>query len=178
MLAMANPQHPKFPTTGPILAGFVALILWGNAHGATLSGEVVALADGDTITVLDSENIQHKIRLAGIDAPEKHQAFGARSRQGLAALVFRRQVTVDWHKRDRYGRIVGKVLVHGVDACLQQLKTGLAWHYVAYAREQSPEDRSAYRAAEATARLEGVGLWRDPSPIPPWDFRRQHRESP
>jgi endonuclease YncB( thermonuclease family) len=74
-----------------------------------LTGEVVALSDGDTITVLDSSNVQHKVRLAGIDAPESKQAFGTVSRQHLAALVFRKQVTVEWFKRDRYGRIVGKV---------------------------------------------------------------------
>lgn len=98
------------------------------AHGDTLYGFVVGLSDGDTVTVLDSSKAQHKVRLGGIDAPEKKQAFGERSRQSLSDLVFHKQVEVEFSKTDRYGRIVGKVLVSNVDAGLEQVKRGLAWH--------------------------------------------------
>ena len=81
------------------------------AHAETISGRVVSIADGDTLTLLDSSNQQHRIRLGGIDAPEKKQPFGTRSKQNLSVLAFAKYATVEYAKRDRYGRIVGKVIV-------------------------------------------------------------------
>lgn len=155
-----------------VLLFSLGLLTHQAAHSDTLYGSVVALSDGDTITVLDAGKTQHKIRLAGIDAPEKKQPFGDRSRQSLASLVFGKNVRVEYSKTDRYGRIVGKVLVNDVDASLEQVKRGLAWHYKAYEREQSPVDRVHYAAAEADARRARRGLWQDSSPTPPWDFRK------
>ena len=146
------------------------------AHAGSLSGRVVGVADGDTITVLDTDQIQHKIRLAGIDAPEKGQPFGKRSKESLSELVFDKQVTVDTGKRDRYGREVGKVLVNGQDVNLVQVDRGMAWFYRFYKLEQSADDRKLYDAAEAVARAEKRGLWRDADPTPPWDFRHQKRQ--
>lgn len=120
---------------------------------------------------------QHKVRLAGIDAPERSQPFGQRSKQSLSDLVFSQWVTVETDKRDRYGRAVGKVLKDGVDTNLEQVKRGMAWHYKAYQREQSASDRVTYAEAEEAAREERVGLWRDAQPVPPWDFRRAAKES-
>lgn len=140
-----------------------------------LEGRVVSIADGDTITVLDSSNTQHKIRLAGIDAPEKKQPFGIISRQHLGDLVFSKQVRVEWSKLDRYGRIVGKVLVGNTNACLEQLKAGLAWHYTKYEKEQPPADRVSYKKAEEEARGARLGLWRENGPVPPWEWRRTVR---
>lgn len=157
------------------LVAAVCLATVSPSFAETLTGVVVGLADGDTVTVLDAEEVQHKVRLAGIDAPEKRQPFGDRSRQHLASLVFRKQVVVQWHKTDRYGRIVGKVLVGGLDAGLEQVKAGLAWHYIEYAREQTPSDRGAYADAEASARASCRGLWQQPDAVPPWEFRRQLR---
>jgi endonuclease YncB( thermonuclease family) len=107
----------------------------------TLTGHVVGVHDGDTITVLDASKTQYKVRLAAIDAPELKQAFGTRSRQSLAALVSDTDVAVEWTNHDRYKRIVGKVLVDDIDAncafgsCLksldvglQQIRDGFAWH--------------------------------------------------
>lgn len=141
----------------------------------TITGYVVSIADGDTVTVLDANRKQHKIRLAGIDAPEKAQAFGNRSRQKLADMVFNRTVVVDWEKEDRFGRLVGKVLVNGVDANLEQIKAGMAWWYEKYRAEQSSEDQRRYAEAEESARAQRVGLWRDPDPMPPWDWRKGQR---
>ena len=143
------------------------------AVAATLHGAVVGISDGDTLTVLDGRNAQYKIRLAGIDAPEKSQAFGSRSRQSLADLTFRQQVVVEWTTRDRYGRIVGKVLLDGRDINLSQISAGMAWHYKAYELDQTPGDRSAYAAAEVEARQARRGLWRDAHPTPPWEFRQR-----
>jgi endonuclease YncB( thermonuclease family) len=137
----------------------------------TIDGRVVAIADGDTLTVLDSKNQQHKIRLAGIDAPEKSQPFGTRSKENLSSLAFGKPVTVEWSKTDKYGRTIGKVVVAGHDVNLLQVRSGLAWHYKAYEKEQSPADRTLYAQAETDAHNRGAGLWQDANPIPPWDYR-------
>ncbi len=152
------------------------LLLAFSAHAETLSGRVVGIADGDTITILDAANQQHKIRLAGIDAPEKKQPFGERSKQHLSDLVFNKQVTVEWNKLDRYGRTVGKILVSGVDTNLEQIRAGMAWWYEKYRKEQSPADQRLYDQAEQQARARRVGLWHDQDPIPPWDWRKRSRE--
>ena len=139
-------------------------------------GKVINVADGDTITVVDDTNIHHKIRMAGIDAPEKRQAFGNVSKQSLVEQVAGQSVAVEWAKVDKYGRKVGKVLLAGLDCNLVQIKRGLAWHYKQYQREQSSIDQQSYAAAEIEARGAKVGLWRDADPVPPWEFR--HRAKP
>lgn len=143
----------------------------------TLRGRVVGVADGDTITVLGADNRQTRVRLQGIDAPESRQAFGQTSKQNLSDLVFDRQVIVEYEKNDRYGRTLGKVVASGRDVNLLQVKAGLAWHYKYYQDEQSPVDRRLYADAETEARSARRGLWADPKPIPPWDFRRGKRSA-
>jgi len=149
----------------------ILLALACTANAETITGLVVSVADGDTITVLDADKVQHKIRLAGIDAPEKKQAFGNRSKESLSALAFDKTVNVETSKRDRYGRQIGKVLVNGQDVNLVQVERGMAWFYRKYQREQSPNDQKLYEAAEDTARADKRGLWRDADPVPPWEFR-------
>jgi len=147
------------------------LLLALGARAETLTGFVVAITDGDTITVLDANHQQHKIRLAGIDAPEKVQPFGDRSKQNLATLVFNKNVIVETDKQDRYGRTVGKVMDGGVDTNLAQVRAGMAWWYEKYRKEQSPVDQRLYQEAEQQARAQRVGLWRAPAPVAPWDWR-------
>lgn len=154
---------------------FLFSLVVSSAGADQLTGRVVSIADGDTITVLDAANQQHKIRLAGIDAPEKKQPYGERSRQHLAGLVFNRQVTINWDKTDRYQRILGKVLINGNDANLEQLRTGMAWWYEKYRKEQSPADQRRYSEAEQLARQQLLGLWQGPTPIPPWEWRHRPR---
>lgn len=153
-------------------------LLWlaTTCNAAEIHGQVVAIADGDTLTVLDEAKTQHKIRLAGIDAPEKRQTLGQRSKQSLSDLVFGRQVTVETTKKDFRGRDIGKIILDGQDVNLEQVRRGMAWHYKAYAREQSAEDRRAYMAAEVQAQKARIGLWRDAEPMPPWEFRRQMKQ--
>ena len=137
------------------------------------------MADGDTVTVVDNVNEQHRIRLSGIDAPEKRQSFGERSKQNLSDLVYGRNVLVVWQKHDRYGRIVGRVLAREcersgcryVDAGLEQIRVGLAWHYRQYEKEQAADERALYASAERDARTRHEGLWRDVDPTAPWEFR-------
>ena len=165
------------------LRPFLLLVLLVSAISAqqvrtkTLAGKVVGIADGDTITVLDSASRQQRVRFQGIDAPESKQAFGQRSKQGLSAMVFGKPVTVLYEELDRYGRIVGKVLVDGNDLNLEQLRAGMAWFYRFYEKELSKGDRLAYDAAEAEARTPCKGFWQDPAPVAPWDFRHPGQEA-
>ncbi len=137
-----------------------------------IDGRVINVHDGDTITVLDKDNKKTHIRLQGIDAPELKQAYGAESQQNLARLVLGKQVTIVWTKLDKYRRTVGTIMLDGRDINIEQVKAGLAWHFKKYEDEQKPEDRRTYAAAEQAARVAKLGLWKDPNPIPPGDYRQ------
>jgi len=156
-----------------ILLVCAALVLGNTAVANTLQGRVVGVSDGDTVTVLDADNKPHKIRLSGIDAPEKEQAYGQKSKESLSELVFGKSVDVEWRKQDRYGRTVGKIMLGGVDICLEQLKRGMAWHYKQYQQEQTAQDRLSYAESEILARSMGTGLWQDAEPVEPSAFRHK-----
>lgn len=161
-----------------ILNGLLAAALFFStclASAETLIGKVVGVTDGDTVTVLTPLNEQYKIRLAGIDAPEKAQAYGQRSKEKMSDLVFGKPVSVEWNKRDRYQRIVGKVSIADKDAGLALVSAGLAWHYKKYEMDQSPIDRERYAAAEGRARTARFGLWGDADSVPPWEWRADKR---
>ena len=173
-----------YPTPTATTVALVVLLLWPyRASADTLTGKVVKITDGDTLYVLDANYEQHKIRLAGIDAPERKQAYGLASRKHLASIVANKQVTVKYQKRDRYGRILGKVLLvvvfhtsgDEIDVCLEQVKAGFGWHYKKYQHEQSLEDQRLYADAENQARDERLGLWRENNPNPPWEHRQLYR---
>ncbi|MBR0459136.1 MAG: thermonuclease family protein [Victivallales bacterium] len=142
-----------------------------TAFGDVLEGLVVKVSDGDTITVLDASKTQHRVRLNGIDAPESHQAFGRVSRHALSELVANRKVRVEYSKKDQYGRILGDVFVGTLAVNLEMVKRGMAWHYVHFAK-----DNMELARAEAEARRQKLGLWVEPNPIPPWDFRRTKKQ--
>lgn len=158
---------------------FTALItlLAPIAGAEIIVGRVVGISDGDTITVLDDGKSQHKVRLAGIDAPERAQAFGQVSRRHLSDLVHGKDVELDCGKRDKYQREVCVIYSDGQDINLVQVSTGMAWWYRAYAHEQTPRQREAYAAAEQDASAARRGLWRDPAPTPPWDWRKNKRSN-
>lgn len=155
---------------GAICLSAALMASLGTAHADLLEGKVVGVTDGDTITVLVDRH-EVKVRVAGIDAPEKKQPFGQRSKEHLSNCAFGKSVAVEWSKTDRYGRTIGKVTVDGVDCGLRQVQDGMAWHYKAYAREQTLVDRAAYADAEAQAVAHKAGLWSDSHPMPPWEFR-------
>jgi endonuclease YncB( thermonuclease family) len=163
------------PRAISLLTLSVLVVVWAPAFADTLTGKVVKVADGDSITVLDQTNTQHRIRLQGIDAPERKQAYGNASRKHLASLVAGKTVIVNWDKRDRYSRIVGFVIVDGHDVNLAQLKAGMAWFYRYYQKELSPENQKLYVQAEDVARANKKGLWQDENPMPPWEWRRLNR---
>jgi len=144
-------------------------------QAATLVGSVVGISDGDTIKVLDSNKTLHKIRLKGIDAPEKKQDFGSASKQALSNYIYQKEVIVEYEKKDRYQRILGKVILNERDICLVMISDGMAWHYKDYEKEQTKTDRDLYSQAEQKARKEKIGLWKDANAVKPSDFRSAKR---
>jgi endonuclease YncB( thermonuclease family) len=135
-----------------------------------LSGKVVGVADGDTITVLDETKTPHRIRLLGIDAPEKNQAFGTRAKQALSEKVFGKEVVVRWAKKDQYGRVLGDVHLDGRWMNKEMIADGFAWHYKHY------DHRPELAKAEEEARKAKSGLWVDKNPEAPWDYRARMRK--
>ena len=142
-------------------------------HAEVLVGTVIGITDGDTITVLDADKTEHKIRLMGIDAPEKSQDFGFESKQALSNYIYQREVTVDYKKLDKYQRKVGKVSLDKQDICLAMIELGMAWHYKDYEKEQSKTDRDLYSQAELKARESRIGLWQLSNAIEPSAFRHK-----
>lgn len=140
-----------------------------------LSGRVVSVADGDTVTVLDANNVQHKIRLAGIDAPERGQPYSNVAKRALSDWVFNKDVCVDWFKKDRYRRKIGTIYVDEYNINYSMVVFGLAWHYKQFQKEQTNIDRVSFSDAEAKARSGVIGLWKEPNPVPPWEWRKNKR---
>lgn len=174
---ISRPHWPTAHPTSPFLLAILTLLasVTALAQQSPLTGRVVGVSDGDTITVLDTRYREHKIRLVGIDAPESAQDFGRASKSNLSRLAFGRQVTVRWRETDRYDRILGTVFVDRTNVNLEQVRAGLAWFYRQYQSDLSPADRSLYDSAEREARSSRRGLWQSPSPTPPWDFRHNRR---
>lgn len=141
-----------------------------GVHALEIIGKVVGVSDGDTIAVMNNGKAE-KIRLSGVDCPEKTQAFGSRAKQFTSQAVFGEVVKVEYQKRDRYGRILGDVLMlRGQNLSEELLKAGMAWHYRQYSKSvllQSLEDE---------ARAEGLGLWSDKHATPPWEFRKERKK--
>lgn len=144
-----------------LLIVFCAQLAYG------LEGTVVGVHDGDTITVLDNDKTEHKIRLAQIDAPELSQEWGKNSKRALSNLVFGKFVAVNVESVDRYGREVGTVFLNNQDICKEQIRNGNAWVYVKYAHDKSLEK------LEAIAQENKVGLWSTGNAVPPWGFRKK-----
>lgn len=142
------------------------------AQAERLSGRVVGIQDGDTLTLLDSNRREQRVRLAGIDAPEARQRYGQAARRALSTEAFGKEVTANCPKTDKYGRKVCVVTVGGRDVGLALLEAGAAWHFKAFAQEQSAWDRLRYSRAEEDARRRRAGLWEDPEALPPWEWRR------
>lgn len=150
-----------------LIPALISALLVGQAYAAEIAGKVVDVADGDTLTLLINRQ-QVRVRLAEIDAPERYQAFGTRSRQSLHELCHGKVAKVQDNGQDRYGRIIGQVSCGGVDANAEQVRRGLAWVFDRYARPDSP-----LHPLQDHARSMRAGLWSDPHPVPPWEWRRR-----
>ena len=138
-----------------------------------ITGRVVAVSDGDTLTVLDASKTQHKIRLAGIDAPERAQPFGTRSRQVLSKYVFSKDVTVLVVDVDRYKRVVGIVTLGSKDINQQLVAEGYAWAYRQFLKKLPAGKADVYLESERQAKANKAGLWSDKDASPPWEWRRK-----
>ena len=153
----------------PIL---VALALPGLLLAAEpVAWRVVSVHDGDTVTALDAGNVQRKVRLTGIDAPEIGQPFGTKARDRLTALAKGKTVTIHSHGQDRYGRTLASVDIKGDDLAHRLVADGLAWHYTRYSKD------AGLAAVEQEARAARRGLWADREPAPPWAWRAIAAES-
>ena len=154
---------------------FVFFYLVSMAVATELKGTCTRVLDGDTIEVLEQPTIALvKVRLAQIDAPEKTQDYGVVAKVNLADMVLNKEVMVEYDKKDRYGRVIGQVyVVQGVqliDANFAQVEAGLAWVYRDYPHTQ------LYLEEEQDARHDKKGLWKDPFPFPPWEFRKARKK--
>lgn len=157
------------------LIGLAIALVQVAALADQLTGRVVAVLDGDAVDVLTEEKSLRRVRICGIDAPERRQPFGDASKRRMSGLVYLEPVVVLYRKTDRYGRIVGAVRQDGMDVGLALIQQGLAWHYKAYQSEQTLIDRFLYGRAERQARSDRKGLWSQPESIAPWEFRRSGR---
>ena len=132
---------------------------------SSFSGRVVGVLDGDTIDVLTAEKVLIRVRLCQIDAPEKRQPFGNVSKQSLSDLVYGMDAVIEDEGKDRYGRTIGCITANHVDVIREQLRRGMAWVFTRYAKDAD------LAGIEAEARSARRGLWADPAPTPPWQFR-------
>ena len=163
--ALLNKNYFKVLLVGLAILGSVI----ASADGS-ISGRVVAISDGDTLTLLDDTNQQHKIRLAGIDAPEKVQAFGQAGKQRLSELCYNKHATVVVVNTDRYGRTVGDVTCDDVHANEEMVRSGNAWVYRHY-----DKGFEYFYSIEEAAKEEKLGLWADENPTPPWEWRHSRK---
>lgn len=157
------------------LSGALANITASSSSAATdvdLTGRVVRVADGDTVTILDHSNTQHKVRLYGIDTPERDQPYGKAAKNALVRLIDNRPVGVVIVTTDSFGRTVGTLYRDGINLNEAMVADGYAWWYQHFA----PHERHL-QEAEQQARAQGLGLWAEPRPVPPWDWRRKQRRA-
>lgn len=167
-----HPRHPYPPSARFALpALLLPLLLSASPATADVRGKVVSIQDGDTLTVL-VERREMRVRLTDIDAPEMKQPFGTRSRQSLSEMCFGKIASLDVRGQDRYQRSLARVTCDGKDANAEQVRRGYAWTFVRYARQDSP-----LYALEQEARTARRGLWADPAPVAPWNWRRNGRET-
>ncbi len=143
---------------------FILVSLTSSAQ--TLTGKVVGIMDGDSFKLLTADSTLVKVRLANIDCPEKKQAFSAKAKEFTSNAIFGKTVTINILKTDRYKRYISNVTYNdSLSLCHQLVKNGLAWHFVRYSND------STLQLLEDTAKENKVGLWQDPNPIAPWEWR-------
>ncbi|MDP3386064.1 MAG: thermonuclease family protein [Eubacteriales bacterium] len=147
---------------------FIVFLLIPHYAEEQLNGKVIGVSDGDTIVFLDQGNKQIKVRLDGIDCPESKQPFGQKAKQFTVDFCFGKQVAIISNGIDRYGRVLGIVVVNNDTLNYELIKAGFAWHYKQYNKEPRLSDM------EKIAREKRIGLWKDESPIPPWEWRRNN----
>jgi endonuclease YncB( thermonuclease family) len=185
LIARHAPNEDEAMRQHGCLLTITALLFSLPAHAEILRGRVARVVDSDdAVYVLDVAKAQHTIRLAGIDAPERGQAFGRRAKERLVTLVAGQALRVEWHKKDRWGRLIATVWAASpecalaacpktLDRGLARLTLGVAWHYKTYPSEQTAEDRERYAFAEEDAKARRAGRWQNTAPMQHWEWRKR-----
>jgi endonuclease YncB( thermonuclease family) len=154
-------------TTAKLIATvFMFVLFYGNLFAQKHRGKVVSVADGDTFTLLTKEKKQIKVRLHGIDCPEKRQDYGTKAKQFTSEAVFNKWITVEQTDIDRYGRVIAIVPIEGTTLNEMLLRNGLAWHYCKYDRQEY------WHYLQDSAKSVKVGLWEIPG-VAPWEYRKR-----
>jgi endonuclease YncB( thermonuclease family) len=168
------------PSLKRLFTSVLLVLLQATAHAGPLilQGRIVRVMDGDTVTLRDERQTLHRIRLAGIDAPESAMPYGHQATLHLVSLVLGKELEAVAYKQDRYGRTVATLMLGAQDINLAMLQAGLAWHYKHYAKEQPAAQAQAYAQAEVQARTKNLALWQDSHPDAPWDWRKSRRARP
>jgi len=161
----------------------IILFLLSTYTYADFNAEVLRIIDGDTVVVVDSDGQKLRIRLLGIDTPEKNQRFGYESSAYLKKILNKQSVTIisspDKNKPytlGYYKRIIGKIFLNGRDINLEMIQKGMAWHFKKYKKSQPIKDRYSYNKAEVNARKKNIGLWKNENPLPPWKWRKLNKK--
>lgn len=142
-----------------------------KTKGKTLTGKVVAITDGDTFKLLTKDSTLYRIRIANIDCPEKKQPFSTKAKQFTSDAIFGKTIKVEVLNTDRYGRLIAIVYYNKTLILNHELvKHGLAWHFVKYSNDPK------LQALEDTAKKNKISLWKDPNPIPPWEWRSRKKK--
>lgn len=160
----------KYVIFNKFIISIVFALFASYAFAETIYGKVVSVADGDTLTLLSNNFTEFKIRLAGIDAPEKAQAFGQVSKHQLSSLCFNKQAEVKVVATDKYHRTVGDVFCENAHANEEMVKGGYAWVYRQYS-----QGFEQFIPLENAAKDAKIGLWADTQPTPPWQWRRANK---
>lgn len=154
------------------MLNIISICCFSYSMALALTGFVTEIADGDTLTILSQDGQRHKVRLYGIDCPERKQAYGAAATREARNRAAGRQITLRMMGKDRHGRVVGMVILpDGVSLQEYLLRAGLAWVYPQYCRKTDPCE--TWRELETEARQYGRGVWQEAAPTPPWEWRRR-----
>jgi len=161
----------------------IILFLTSTYTFADFDAKVINIVDGDTIDVLDGRGEKLRIRLLGIDAPEREQPFGKKSMLYLKKIINGKSVIIISKPNNNkpytlgfYKRIIGKITLNSKDVNFEMIKEGMAWHFKKYKKSQPIEDRQSYNDEENNARDKNIGLWSDENPLAPWKWRRLNRK--
>ena len=151
------------------------LIFFSSQVLADIEGKISKVVDADTVVIQTDQGFKHKVRLLGIDAPEIKQVYGKDAARYLSNLILGKSLVVIGSKKDRYKRLLGKLVLDGYDINLILVKNGMAWHYKRYKSSQDKKDQFLYSNAEKYAEVNKLGLWSKNSPISPWQWRENNK---
>jgi len=149
------------------------LFFFSSQIFADIEGVITRIVDGDTVVIESDQGIKYKIRLLGIDAPEIKQLYGKEATKYLSNLILGKTLLVIESDKDRYKRLLGKLVLEGHDINLALVKNGMAWHYKYYQFSQNKKDQLLYSNAEKYAKVNKLGLWSKSTTSPPWQWRKK-----